>query len=95
MNKNELIDAIADSADLAKSDTTKMLNAFVETVTDVLVSGDKLIIPGFGTFEVGERAARTGRNPQTGEPIQIAAARVAKFKVGKALKDAVNNTADV
>ncbi|MCR5640647.1 MAG: HU family DNA-binding protein [Lachnospiraceae bacterium] len=90
MNKTELIDAVAKSAGLSKKDATNAVNALTETVTKTLKKKDKVQLVGFGTFEVGKRAARTGRNPQTGAEIKIKAAKVPKFKPGKALKDAVN-----
>lgn len=90
MNKSELIDAIAATADLPKAAAGRALDAMVEAVTDALKQGDQVVLVGFGTFSVKERAARTGRNPQTGDPIQIAAAKIPSFKAGKALKDAVN-----
>ena len=90
MNKAELIDAIAASAGLSKADAGKALDATLATVTGALKGGDSVSLVGFGTFQVKERAARTGRNPQTGATIQIAAAKVPGFKAGKALKDAVN-----
>lgn len=90
MTKTELVTAIAEKAELSKSDSEKALKAFVDTVTEALQSGDKIALVGFGTFSVGERAARVGKNPQTGAEIKIAAAKVPKFKAGKALKDAVN-----
>ncbi|AMD00470.1 MULTISPECIES: HU family DNA-binding protein [Halomonas] len=90
MNKSELIEAIAASADIPKAAATRALDAMVDTVTDSLKSGETVSLVGFGTFSVKERAARTGRNPQTGEPIQISAAKVPTFKAGKALKDSVN-----
>jgi DNA-binding protein HU-beta len=90
VNKAELIDAIADSADLSKAAASRALDAVLNSVTDALKEGDQVSLVGFGTFAVKERAARTGRNPQTGEPMEIAAAKVPGFKPGKALKDAVN-----
>jgi DNA-binding protein HU-beta len=90
VNKSELIDAIAASADIPKAAAGRALDATVEAITGALKEGDQVVLVGFGTFSVKERAARTGRNPQTGEPIQIAAAKVPGFKPGKALKDAVN-----
>lgn len=90
VNKAELIDAIADSADISKAAATRALDAVITSITDSLKSGDQVSLVGFGTFSVKERAARTGRNPQTGAPIEIAAAKVPGFKPGKALKDAVN-----
>jgi DNA-binding protein HU-beta len=90
VNKAELIDAIAASAGLSKADAGKALDATLAAVTGALKGGDSVSLVGFGTFQVKERAARTGRNPQTGATIQIAAAKVPGFKAGKALKDAVN-----
>ncbi len=91
MNKSELIDAIANSADLPKAAAGRALDSVVETITSARKDGDSVSLVGFGVFSVKERAARTGRNPQTGEPIQIKAATIPSFKAGKALKDAVNN----
>ncbi|MBR7044182.1 MAG: HU family DNA-binding protein [Lachnospiraceae bacterium] len=90
MNKNELINAVADKSGLTKKETEKVLKAFTETVTEELKKGGKVQMVGFGTFEVSERAARDGRNPRTGEPMSIEASRSPKFKAGKALKDAIN-----
>jgi len=90
MNKSQLIDVIAEKSDLSKAAAGRALDAFIEGVTTSLKSGDEVALVGFGTFKVSERAARTGRNPQTGETIQIAAAKVPGFKAGKSLKDAVN-----
>lgn len=90
MNKSELVDAIATQADLSKAAATRALDATLEAVTSALQKGDSVSLVGFGTFAVKERAARTGRNPKTGEEIQIAAAKVPSFKPGKGLKDAVN-----
>ena len=90
MNKAELVDAIADSADLSKAGASRALDAVISSITDALKEGDQVALVGFGTFTVKDRAARTGRNPQTGEPLEIAAAKVPGFKAGKALKDAVN-----
>ena len=90
MNKSELIDAIAAKADISKAAAGRALDAFTGTVTDALKDGDQVVLVGFGTFSVRERAARSGRNPQTGDTIQIAAAKVPAFKAGKALKDACN-----
>lgn len=90
MNKSELIDAIAVSADIPKAAAGRALDAMIEAVGSALKEGDQVALVGFGTFVVKERAARTGRNPQTGEPIEIKAAKVPGFKPGKALKDAVN-----
>jgi len=90
VTKADLVNAMAEKTGLIKSDAEEALKAFIETVTGALKSGDKVALVGFGTFSVGERAARTGQNPQTGQKIEIAAAKVPKFKAGKALKDAVN-----
>jgi len=90
MNKTELVAAIADKAELSKKDSEKALKAFIDVVTEELKKGDKVQLVGFGTFEVSERAAREGRNPQTGKTMKIAACKAPKFKAGKALKDAVN-----
>ncbi|MFS0863052.1 HU family DNA-binding protein [Fredinandcohnia sp. 179-A 10B2 NHS] len=90
MNKTELISAVAESAELSKKDATKAVDAVFEAVQNALSSGDKVQLIGFGNFEVRERAARKGRNPQTGEEIEIAASKVPAFKPGKALKDAVS-----
>jgi DNA-binding protein HU-beta len=90
VNKSELIDAVAAAADLSKAAAGRALDAMVDSVTEALKEGDQVVLVGFGTFSVKERAARTGRNPQTGEPIEISAAKVPSFKAGKALKDAVN-----
>lgn len=89
MNKTELIEVMAEKADISKKDAEKVLTAFANIVTDTLVDGDKVAITGFGTFEVVERSERQGRNPATGEAITIAASKSPKFKAGKALKDAV------
>ena len=90
MNKSELIDAIAAKADLSKASAGKALDAFVEAVSDAMKQGDQVVIVGFGSFTVRQREARTGRNPRTGETINIAASNLPAFKPGKALKDAVN-----
>ena len=90
MNKQELISAMAEKAGLTKADADKAVNAFVDTVKETLAKDDSIQLIGFGTFSVSERSARTGRNPQTGKEIQIAAKKVAKFKAGKALDEAVN-----
>jgi DNA-binding protein HU-beta len=90
VNKTELVEAIAKSADISKASATRALDAMLDAVTTTLRNNDSVTLVGFGTFTVGERAARTGRNPRTKEAIQIAAAKVPKFKAGKALKDAVN-----
>ena len=90
MNKTELIAAVAEKADISKKDAEKAMKAFVEVVTEQLKNGDKVQVVGFGTFEVSERAAREGRNPQTGETMEIKASKTPKFKAGKALKDMMN-----
>lgn len=90
VNKSELIDAIAASADLSKASAGRALDAALDAITGALKDGDSVALVGFGTFAVKARAARTGRNPQTGQPIEISAANVPSFKAGKALKDAVN-----
>jgi DNA-binding protein HU-beta len=90
VTKVELINAMAEKAGLSKADAEKALKAFSDAVTEALKSGDKVALVGFGTFSVGERAARTGQNPQTGEKINIKASKAPKFKAGKMLKDAVN-----
>ncbi len=90
MNKSEMIDAIAEGADISKAAAGRALDAAIAAVTETLKKGETVNLIGFGTFEVRERKARTGRNPQTGATIQIAAAKSPAFKAGKALKDAVN-----
>ena len=90
MNKTELVAAIAEQTELSKKDAEKALKAFIDVVTDELKKGEKVQLVGFGTFEVSERAAREGRNPQTGETMKIEASKAPKFKAGKALKDMVN-----
>ena len=90
MNKTELVAAIADEAGLSKKDAEKALKAFTDVVTEELKKGEKVQLVGFGTFEVTERAAREGRNPQTGAAMKIAASKAPKFKAGKALKDLIN-----
>ena len=90
MNKTELIDAMAKESGLSKKDSEKALKAFTDTVTAALKKKDKVTLIGFGTFETRKRAARTGRNPQTGKEIKIKASTTPSFKAGKALKDAVN-----
>ncbi|APX62664.1 MULTISPECIES: HU family DNA-binding protein [Acinetobacter] len=89
MNKSELIDAIAEKGGLSKADAGKALDATIASVTEALKSGDTVTLVGFGTFGVKERAARTGRNPQTGATLEIKASKVPSFKAGKGLKDAV------
>ena len=90
MNKSELIQAVAEAADIPKSTAAKAVDAVVDSIKKKLSEGDTVTLIGFGTFTVRERAARTGRNPRTGDPINIRAAKVPVFKPGKALKDAVN-----
>ncbi|MDH5187511.1 MAG: HU family DNA-binding protein [Rhodospirillaceae bacterium] len=90
MNKNDLIAAVADQTELSKADTTKAVDAVIEAVTKSLKKGVEVRLVGFGTFSVARRKATTGRNPRTGESIQIKASNQPKFKAGKALKDAVN-----
>ncbi len=90
MNKQELVSAIDEKAGITKADAEKAINAFVETTKETLAKKESIQLIGFGTFSVSERAARTGRNPQTGKEIQIAAKNVAKFKAGKALDDSIN-----
>ena len=90
MNKSELIEAVAASADLPKAAAARAIDAVIDSITESLQKNEPVVLVGFGTFAVKERAARTGRNPQTGAEIKIAAAKVPGFKPGKALKDAVN-----
>ena len=90
MNKTELVAAVAEQADISKKDAEKVLKAFVDVVTEEMKKGEKVQLVGFGTFEVSERAASEGRNPQTGKTMKIEACKAPKFKAGKALKDAVN-----
>jgi len=89
MNKTDLVNAVAESTELSKKDATKAVDAVFETIMDSLSKGERVQIIGFGNFEVRDRSARKGRNPQTGEEIQIPASKVPAFKAGKALKDAV------
>lgn len=89
MNKTELVNQVAEATELSKKDASKAVDAVFETIQNALAQGDKLSLIGFGTFEVRDRAARTGRNPQTGKDIQIPASKVPAFKPGKGLKDAV------
>ena len=90
MNKGELVEAIAGETDLSKSGAEDVLNAFVSSVTGALKKGDKVTLTGFGTFSITNRAARMGRNPQTGEAIQVKASKVPKFKAGAGLKESLN-----
>ena len=90
MNKAELVAAVAERTELSKKDAEKALKAFVDVVAEELKKGEKIQLVGFGTFEVSEKAAREGRNPANGQPMQIAASKAPKFKAGKALKDAIN-----
>lgn len=89
MNKTELVNSVSEKAEVTKKDAEKVVNAVIDSISDALAAGDKVQLVGFGTFEVKERAARVGRNPQTGETIDISAAKVPGFKAGKVLKDAV------
>ncbi len=90
MNKAELVAAIAAKTELSKKDSEKALKAFIDVVSEELKKGEKVQLVGFGTFEVAKRAARTGRNPQTGKEMNIAASKAPKFKAGKSLKDEIN-----
>ena len=90
MNKTELVAAMAEKAQISKKDAEAALKAFTDVVAEELKKGEKIQLVGFGTFEVSERAARTGRNPQTGAEMTIAASKAPKFKAGKALKDSIN-----
>lgn len=90
MNKRELVTSVAETTGLAKADAEAALDAVVQGITGALADGDKVTLPGFGTFEVRERAARSGRNPQTGEAMEIAASRGAAFKPAAALKQGLN-----
>jgi DNA-binding protein HU-beta len=90
MNKSELIDAMSDAASISKAEAGKALDGLIGAITETLKNGDTVSLVGFGTFSVRDRAARTGRNPRTGEEIEIKASRNPAFKAGKALKDAVN-----
>jgi len=90
MNKAELINAVAESADLAKASAARAVDAAIDAITNSLRQGNNVTLVGFGTFSVRDRAARLGRNPRTGEEIQIKASKVPGFKAGKALKDAIN-----
>lgn len=90
MNKTELVAAIAENASISKTDAASALDGMITAITDALKNGDQVALIGFGSFSIKERAARTGRNPRTGEAIQIKASKIPSFKAGKALKDAVN-----
>lgn len=90
MNKAELIDAVAEGADISKAAATRAVDTMLDSITKTLQSGDQVTLVGFGTFSVRDRAARTGRNPRTGETINIPASKMPGFKAGKAFKDAVN-----
>ncbi len=90
MNKGEFVDAVAAKGEMSKVDAANAVDAVLEAVTEAMKQGDQVTLVGFGTFLVRKREARTGRNPRTGEPLQIAASNVPSFKAGKALKDAVN-----
>ncbi len=91
MNKQELVDVIAMAAEISKAAASRALDAVTDSITTTLKKGEPVVLIGFGTFDVAQRAARTGRNPQSGKPIQIPAAKVARFKAGKALKDTINS----
>lgn len=93
MNKNDLVSHVAAAADLSKGDATKAVEAILDGITDALAKGDEIRLVGFGTFSVSARAASKGRNPRTGEEIDIPASKQPKFKAGKGLKDAVNDKA--
>ena len=90
MNKSELAEAVAEAANLSKADGARAVDAVIDTISNTLGSGDNVALVGFGTFQVKDRSARMGRNPRTGETIQIKASKVPSFKAGKGLKDAVN-----
>ena len=90
MNKNDIAEAVAEATDTSKADAAKAVDCVFETISDALKNGDGVQLIGFGSFSVTDRAAREGRNPRTGETLQIAASKQPKFKAGKALKDAVN-----
>ena len=90
MNKTEFVDAVAEKAEIQKSDAAKVIDSMVDVIGDALKGGDQVTLIGFGTFLVSKREARKGRNPRTGEEIQIAASNVPRFKPGKALKDSIN-----
>ena len=90
MNKSDLIDAVAGDADVSKAEAARVVDAVIDSITRALKKGDTVTLVGFGTFQVRERAARSGRNPKTGDTIQIKASKNPAFKAGKALKDAVN-----
>lgn len=92
MNMSELKKTVAESTGLSQADAEKALKAGFTAITDALKEGDTVNVPGFGSFSIGERAARTGRNPQTGQEIKIPASKSVKFKAGKAVKDAVNQS---
>jgi DNA-binding protein HU-beta len=91
VNKSELVDQLAAAADLPKNTANKVVDVLVNTITQALAAGEEVALVGFGSFVVKARPARTGRNPKTGEPLQIKASKVPNFRAGKALKDAVNN----
>jgi len=91
MNKKELIESISQTAELSKADSEKALNAVISSITDLLAKGDSIVLPGFASLSVKERSARKGRNPSTGEEIEIAASKAVSFKAGTKLKEAINN----
>ena len=90
MKKKELIDAISKAADLTKKDAENALHAVIDSITDLLAKGDSIVLPGFASISVKKRAARTGRNPSTGAPLNIAASNIVSFKAGSKLKEAIN-----
>ncbi len=90
MHKNDLIDRVSEITGLSKTDANKALDAVIDSITETVKKGENVVLVGFGSFEVGKRAARTGRHPRTGEPMEIPEKKVIKFKVGKKLKDAVS-----
>ena len=91
MNKMDVVEAVASRAGLSKADSDRAVNAFIDAIADALTRGEKVTVTGFGTFEVRDRAARMGRNPQTGAPLHIPATKTPAFKAGKGLKDAVRS----
>ncbi len=92
MNKSELVDALAAGSDISKATALKVLDVFMQTITETLQKADQIVLTGFGSFKVSNRAARTGRNPKTGEEIEIKASRVIKFTAGKTLKDSIKES---
>jgi len=92
VNKSELVDALAAGSDISKATALKVLDVFMQTITETLQKADQIVLTGFGSFKVSNRAARTGRNPKTGEEIEIKASRVIKFTAGKTLKDSIKES---